>query len=143
MLQKGARCAVLDDDTSASYPSCFGQRRTTGDISGGEQADKAKTCGGFDRRVEHGIKIDHVPGPRGKCRQHVLGCRMANGHAPHGGREVGIPVVIVCHAMRDHRREECRGLERFDTPMRADRMGGHDGVSAQAAGAIKKSIARL
>jgi hypothetical protein len=45
--------------------------------------------------------------------------------------------------MRDQRREKFRGLDRFDTTTRTDRMGGHDGVSTQAARAIEKSIARF
>ena len=143
MFQEAARRAVLDDHTPTRHSTGLGQRRTSGYVSRGEQAYQSETSGGFDRCVEHGIKIDDIPRLRRQGREHVFGGGMANGDAPHRRDEGRIAMVPAGHAVGDHRGEECGALECLDLAIRTDRVRGHDGISPEAARAIEKSIARF
>ena len=68
---------------------------------------------------------------------------MANDDAPHRCDEGGISMIPTSHAVGDHRGEECGGFKCVDLAIRTDRVRGHDGISPEAARAIKKAIAGL
>ena len=52
-------------------------------------------------------------------------------------------MIPTSHAVGDHRGEECGGFKCGDLAIRTDRVRGHDGISPEAARAIKKAIAGL